>query len=83
MKIRLNKKQSIISVISALTFVAAMLLHFKAISMIQAPYMISVKRTSLVFSVIYGGIVFKEKNMGYRLIGVFVMLIGIAIIATQ
>ena len=56
------------------------LTHVWAISLIEVPYMISVKRTSLLFSVIYGWLLFKEVNIKERLLGVFVMLIGLIFI---
>ena len=59
-------------------FTAIMILsHFMAISMADVAYVISVKRTSLVFSVIYGMIVFKERDIGERLLGSLFMLAGV------
>jgi len=82
-KIKLNKKLTFLLLFSSVTFMITVLLHFKAISMIQAPYMIAVKRISLLFSVIYGRLVFKEKDMRFRLIGACVMLVGIAILVAN
>lgn len=59
-------------------FTAIMILsHFMAISMADVAYVISVKRTSLVFSVIYGMIVFKERDIVERLLGSLFMLAGV------
>lgn len=59
-------------------FTAIMILsHFLAISMADVAYVISVKRTSLVFSVLYGWLVFKEVNIGERLLGSGLMLAGV------
>lgn len=59
-------------------FTAIMILsHFMAISMADVAYVISVKRTSLVFSVFYGWIVFKEVDIGERLLGSGLMLAGV------
>ena len=55
--------------------------HMLAISMVQAAYMIAVKRTSLVFGVLYGAWVFKEENIAERLVGALVMILGVFIIA--
>ena len=44
-------------------------------------YVISVKRLSVVVSVLYGAIWFKEHHMHERLIGAAVMLLGVIIIA--
>lgn len=56
------------------------LLHFKAISMILVSYMISVKRTSLLLSVIIGGIFYREEHIRERLAGSFLMLLGVVLI---
>ncbi len=57
-----------------------MLTHFAAIRLVEVPYMISVKRMSLVFSVLYGRFFFKEENVGERLLGSAVMVAGVALI---
>jgi len=57
-----------------------MLAHWNAISMTDVSYMISVKRTSMIFSVLIGWIFFKEKNPGERLFGTLLMLAGVALI---
>lgn len=58
-------------------FTAIMILtHFKAISMTDVAYMISVKRASLVFSVLYGRVLFGEKNIRERLTGSMLMIAG-------
>lgn len=62
-------------------FIAIMVLsHFIAISMTDVAYMISVKRTSLIFSVIYGRFLFGEKNTGERLLGSVIMVAGVILI---
>jgi len=58
-------------------FTAIMILtHFKAISMTDVAYMISVKRASLVFSVLYGRVLFGEENIRERLTGSVLMIAG-------
>jgi uncharacterized membrane protein len=51
--------------------------HYLAIQNIPVSYMISVKRTSLIFAVLYGYIVFRETLILFRLTGALVMLGGI------
>lgn len=59
-------------------FTAIMIVsHFLAISMADVAYVISIKRTSLLFSVFYGWIVFKEVDIGERLLGSGLMLAGV------
>jgi drug/metabolite transporter (DMT)-like permease len=50
--------------------------HFIAISMVQAAYMISIKRMSLLFGVLYGAWLFREERIMERLTGAVLMLIG-------
>ena len=62
-------------------FTAIMILsHFMAISLIDVAYMISVKRCSLIFSVIYGWTLFNEINITERLIGSILMIGGVVAI---
>ncbi len=55
--------------------------HFTALGLTQVALMISVKRTSLLFSVLYGHLFFKELNVRERLAGSAIMLAGVVIIA--
>jgi len=75
------KNNILLFFVAGILFSATILLHYKAISLVKVSYMISVKRLSLVISVIYGGIVFKEKAMGYRILGSSIMVLGIAILS--
>lgn len=54
--------------------------HMLAISMVQAAYMISIKRTSLIFGVLYGAWLFKEEKITERLTGAIIMIIGVLMI---
>ncbi len=51
-----------------------------ALNLQIVPYVISLKRTSILFSVVFGGWMFKEKNMIRRFVGAFIMLIGVIVI---
>ncbi len=55
--------------------------HFSAISMINVAYMISIKRLSLLFAILYGWLVFKEENIRERLMGGAIIIAGAAFIA--
>ncbi len=62
-------------------FTAMMMLsHFMAISLTDVAYMISVKRCSLLFSVMYGWALFREINISERLIGSALMIAGVVTI---
>jgi drug/metabolite transporter (DMT)-like permease len=56
------------------------LCHFKAVSMILVSYMISVKRLSLLLSVVFGGVLFQEEHLKERLFGSLTMLTGVIFI---
>lgn len=57
------------------------LFHNYAISMIEASYMIAVKRLSILFGMVYGALLFREKNLRFRVLGGLLMVGGAAIIA--
>lgn len=55
--------------------------HYYAIELAKVAYMIAVKRTSLIFSTLWGWIFFKEKQMTGRLLGATVIIIGVFLIS--
>lgn len=55
--------------------------HALAISLVNAAYMIAVKRTSLLFGVAYGGVLFGEERILQRLCGAGLMVAGVVMIA--
>ena len=55
--------------------------HFSAISMINVAYMISIKRFSLLFAILYGWLFFGEKNIKERMVGGIIIIAGAALIA--
>ena len=54
--------------------------HNLAIIRTEVSYMISVKRTSLIFSIIYGRFIFHETHFKERLVGGIFMVIGVMLI---
>ena len=80
-KIHIEKKEMLLFLIIGAAFATSMFSHFKAITLAKAAYMVSVKRLSLVISILYGAVLFKEKNLGFRLLGASVMTLGVAILA--
>lgn len=54
--------------------------HFLAIERVEAAYMIAVKRTSLVFGILYGALLFRERGLKTRLPAGVLMLAGVAVI---
>lgn len=55
--------------------------HFTAIQQVEVAYMMAVKRTSLVFGVLYGILLFREPGLATRLPAGLVMLLGIGCLA--
>ena len=51
--------------------------HMIAISMTLVAYLISIKRTSAIISVLFGAIIFKEKGLKERILGAIIMIIGV------
>jgi len=81
-KVRINRTD--IAPLSAIGITQALMivLHMTAMSMTKVAYMISVKRTSLLFSVMYGYFLFKEEQIGEKSFGAVVMLVGFVLIVT-
>jgi uncharacterized membrane protein len=52
-----------------------------AINLTLVAYVISIKRTSAIMSVLFGHFLFKEKGLKERLIGVILMVLGVVLIA--
>ncbi len=58
----------------------AIVTQFIAITTLLVPYVIAIKRTSAIMSVLFGYFIFKEKGIKGRLIGSAIMVIGVALI---
>jgi drug/metabolite transporter (DMT)-like permease len=54
--------------------------HFLALAMIEVAYMIAVKRTSLLFGIILGAVLFKERKLGQHFAAGALMVAGVALI---
>lgn len=66
--------------VAGVLFFIQILCHSFAISMVKAAYMISIKRLSVLFSVIFGRYVFYEKNIAMRFAGSLLMVGGTVLI---
>jgi uncharacterized membrane protein len=66
----------LVGMFSALTAIFQMM----AITMTLVAYVISIKRTSTIMSVLFGYLIFKETNIKERLLGVIIMVIGVLLI---
>jgi drug/metabolite transporter (DMT)-like permease len=54
--------------------------HFLALAMIEVAYMIAVKRTSLLFGIVLGAVLFKERHLGQHFLAGALMVAGVALI---
>jgi drug/metabolite transporter (DMT)-like permease len=62
------------------TYAMMIIFHMIAMSMTNVAYMISVKRTSLLFSIFYGYFLFKEEKITEKVMGSTMMLAGFILI---
>lgn len=67
----------LVGLCGGLTTVCQML----AISLTQVPYVIAVKRLSILFTALYGLLLLREKGLRERLTGTLVMLAGVIVLA--
>lgn len=78
--VNLKGRNSIWLILGGFVTALGMITHFHAIKLAPVSYMIAVKRTSLIFSVLYGGLIFKEEHIKRRLLGTSIMLSGVVIL---
>lgn len=64
-------------------FAAMVYAHFLAIEKVHAAYMVAVKRSSILFSVIYGSALFDEPGFRKRLLAAGLMVAGVAVIVLR
>lgn len=65
----------------AIPMAAMVVTHFVALSMVEAAYMIAVKRTSLLFGMLYGALLFGESQLPRHLSAGTIMVAGVMLIA--
>ncbi|RMH69169.1 MAG: EamA family transporter [Gemmatimonadetes bacterium] len=65
-----------IGVLSGLTLICQM----SAIQLTLVAYVISIKRASVILSVLYGGLILGEKGLKQRLVGAVIMVAGVILI---
>lgn len=56
--------------------------HFEALAQVETAYMIAVKRTSLLFGILYGYLWFGERRLGEKLAAGGVMVAGVVLIGS-
>jgi drug/metabolite transporter (DMT)-like permease len=76
----LSFRPSAPGMVVGITFSVMIFSHMLAISQVKAAYMISLKRTSLLFGILFGAWWFKEVRIAERLLGALIMLVGVTLI---
>ncbi|MDN5849162.1 MAG: DMT family transporter [Nitrococcus sp.] len=74
-------RKLLIHLLIAGLFTAMIVTHFMALERVETAYMISVKRTSILFGVLYGALLFGEQNLLRHLAAGALMVAGVALIA--
>ena len=65
----------------ALLMTAMVVTHFLALERVETAYMISVKRTSILFGILLGALIFREANLPRNLAAGGLMVAGVLLIA--
>ncbi len=81
--IRVLWRRPLYNLLVALLFAAMVMTHFLAISRVEVAYMIAIKRSSLLFGILYGALLFRERGLFIHLIAGALMVAGVALIATS
>ena len=71
------RRLALVGLAAALTI----LFHMLAIELALVAYVISIKRLSVLFSVVFGYFVFRERGMKERLLGASIMIGGVLLIS--
>ncbi len=77
------KRKKWLFILIGIAYALSLLTHFAALSLTNVAYMISVKRSNLIFSVLYGYFFFAEKGITQKISGALLMLAGIIVLAFQ
>ena len=79
-EIKRIRHKVLIFLLMGVLYGSMMIFHCFGISSTEVPYFIAIKRTSILFSVIFGGLFFKEEHIRERFFAAFLMVIGAILI---
>ena len=79
-KLVIIRKDILPLAVIGVTYSLMIIFHMLAMSLAKVAYMISVKRMSLLFSILYGHLLFKEEKIAERTFGGILMFIGFVLI---
>lgn len=78
--LKISKKDILPLSSIGVTFALMIIFHMLAMSLVNVAYMISIKRTSLLFSILYGHLLFREEKIAEKALGAIIMLLGFVLI---
>jgi len=78
--LRVLKVRPGLNLLIGLFFSLMVVTHFLALSRVEAAYMISVKRTSMLFGILYGAWLFHEKGVARNFSSATIMVAGVVLI---
>jgi len=78
--VRLVRRRPVGTFGVAALMAAMVVTHFLAIAQVEVAYMIALKRTSLLFGILFGVLIFRERQPGLRFLAATLMLAGVALI---
>ncbi len=81
--VRILLKPPPAAILVAALMAAMVVTHFLALEKIQTAYMIAVKRTSILFGILFGALLFGDRRLPQHLAAGSVMVAGVALIALQ
>lgn len=79
--VRVLWRRPSLNVLVAAAMAAMVVTHFMAMARVEVAYMLSVKRTSLLFGMLYGALWFQERKIRQHLLSGAIMVAGVALIA--
>ena len=79
-KLVIKRKDILPLALIGVTYSLMIIFHMLAMGLAKVAYMISVKRMSLLFSILYGHLLFKEEKIAERTFGGILMFIGFVLI---
>jgi uncharacterized membrane protein len=68
-------------ILIGMTAILRTVFQMSAIALTLVAYVISIKRTSVIFGILFGYVIFREKGLSERLSGAVIMVMGVFVIA--
>jgi len=78
----IDRRGVLILIAAGLLAAVRSLFQMAALTLSLVAYVISIKRTSALFTIAFAGLFFKEKGIGYRFLGGVIMITGVFLILT-